>query len=91
MANHDEALKEWLTEALEDNYSHRHMLHLHPLCPGDEADPAENPELNAMTREVFRKRIEHFDPAGYCGFGLYHVAMAAARAGYAETSWEVVS
>ena len=89
-ANSDGALKEWLTDALEDNYGHRHMSHLYPLYPGDEADADETPELHEMVLRAFQKRMEHYDPREYGGFGLYHVAMAAARAGDAETAWNAV-
>jgi alpha-L-fucosidase 2 len=89
-ANDDGALKEWLTDALVDNYEHRHMSHLYPLYPGDEADRDETPELHDMVLQAFRKRMEHFNPKEYGGFGLYHVAMAAARAGDAETAWDAV-
>lgn len=90
-ANGDGALKEWLTPVLEDNYEHRHMSHLYPLYPGDEADVEQTPELHAMVLRAFRKRMEHYNPREYAGFSLYHVAMAAARAGDAATAWDALA
>ena len=90
MANEDGALKEWLTPVLEDNYEHRHMSHLYPLYPGDEADRDGTPELHDMVLKAFHKRMEHYNPDEYGGFGLYHVSMAAARAGDHQTAWNAV-
>lgn len=91
LTNPDGALKEWSAPGIEDNYSHRHMSHLYPLYPGAEADPEKNPELYRMCQNALRMRMRHYDPSDYSGFGLYHLATAAARANDPETALDALT
>jgi hypothetical protein len=91
LANADGALREWATPTLDDNYEHRHMSHLYPLYPGHEADAERTPELFERCRRALQMRMRHYNPAEYSAFGLYHLAMAAARTGDAATALEAIS
>jgi hypothetical protein len=91
LANADGALKEWAAPGLADNYEHRHMSHLYPLYPGNEACAGRTPELYEMCRRAIAMRMRHYNPAEYSAFGLYHLAMAAARTDDASTAVEALS
>lgn len=91
LANADGALREWTTPALDDNYEHRHMSHLYPLYPGGEVTEDGNPGLYEMCRRAVAMRMRHYNPAEYSAFGLYHLAMAAARTGDAATASDALT
>jgi hypothetical protein len=91
LANPDGALREWATPSLDDNHEHRHMSHLYPLYPGHEANMEQTPELHEMCRRALQLRMRHYNPAEYSAFGLYHLAMAAARTREVETSFDALS
>lgn len=90
LPNNDGALKEWCTARLEDNYEHRHMSHLYPLYPGDEADAETSPHLFEMCRRALQMRMRHYNPREYSAFGLYHLAMAAARSRDPDTALDAL-
>jgi hypothetical protein len=91
LAGTDAALKEWAAPGLADNYEHRHMSHLYPLYPGNEACAGRTPELYELCRRAIAMRMRHYNPAEYSAFGLYHLAMAAARTDDASTAVEALS
>jgi hypothetical protein len=91
LAGTDAALNEWAAPGLADNYEHRHMSHLYPLYPGNEACAGRTPELYELCRRAIAMRMRHYNPAEYSAFGLYHLAMAAARTDDASTAVEALS
>ena len=45
-------LTEWLDPHLEDNFKHRHLMHIYPLFPGFEAAPERAPGLYEAARNA---------------------------------------
>ena len=78
--NADGAVKEWLSDDLEDNYHHRHLSHLYPVFPGDEVTAHSDPALF----EAFRKAVTLRKLGSQSGWSLTHMANIYARFGEAE-------
>ncbi len=86
--NPDGSLAEWAHPLFEDNVHHRHSSHLYPVFPGFEAfdDPALYEACRAAARLRLTDGIESIT-----GWGLAHLANAAARLRDGELAWAAVS
>ena len=90
MINEDGAVKEWITDKLEDNYQHRHASHLCHLADWLPADIENDPRL----QEAFRTAIEmkmrprRKEGGGVMAFGIVQLGQAATSLGDAELSYE---
>lgn len=84
--NSDGALKEWVDDSLEDNYSHRHLSHIYPLFPGEEISKEENPEIyRAIERAVDLREL-----GAQSGWSLSHAASIYAALGRGEQVMEML-
>lgn len=84
--NQDGALKEWIEDSLEDNYSHRHLSHIYPLFPGDEISKEENPEIyKAIERAVDLREL-----GAQSGWSLSHAASIYAALGRGDQVMEML-
>ena len=82
--NRDGALKEWITESLEDNYAHRHMSHIYPLFPGEEISKEDQPDIfKALERAVDLREL-----GSQSGWSLAHMASIYATLGRADATLE---
>lgn len=68
-------ITEWLDPHLEDNYGHRHLMHIYPLFPGFEATPERTPELYQATKNAL---LAKGFPA-QCNFTYPQMAASYAR------------
>jgi hypothetical protein len=77
LINKEEALKEWATYELDDNYEHRHASHLYPLFYGLSDEFANSPELREAAIKAIKKRIDCRKAGGSeMAFGLVQLAQA---------------
>lgn len=77
--NDEGALGEWIDEAYQDVYNHRHLSHLYPVFPGSQLGKSEgDPRLIHAARIALNKRFA-FDTGS--AHGLIHVALQAVRLG----------
>ncbi len=86
--NPDGSLAEWAHPLFADNVRHRHSSHLYPLFPGFEAfeDPALYEACRAAAGLRFTDGIQ-----AVTGWGLAHLANAAARLRDGGLVWAAVS
>ena len=84
MVNSDGAVKEWMSNALEDNYEHRHLSHIYPVFPGNEVTADNDPELF----NAFRRAVELRELGSQVGWSLTQMANIYARFGQAEKAVE---
>lgn len=75
--NRHGAIKEWLSEELEDFYYHRHLSHVYPIFPGKEMFASE---LEGQ-KNAFRKAVELRVQGGQSGWSLAQLASVYARLG----------
>ena len=77
--NDEGALAEWIDEAYQDVYNHRHLSHLYPVFPGSQLGKSEgDPRLIHAARIALNKRFA-FDTGS--AHGLIHVSLQAVRLG----------
>jgi len=90
MINKDGAVKEWLTQKLEDQYSHRHSSHLYPLFDGMPEEIAQNPELRAAFKRIIEIKLDrHWKKgSGFMSFGLVQLGQAATSLGENELAYQ---
>ena len=82
--NEDGAVKEWMHPDLEDNYNHRHMVHLYPVFPGNEVTAGSDPALF----DAFRRAVELRNMGSMVGWSFPHMACIYSRFGEAEKAME---
>jgi len=82
--NEDGAVKEWMHPDLEDNYNHRHMVHLYPVFPGNEVTQGSDPALFA----AFRRAVELRNMGSMVNWSFPHMACIYSRFGEAEKAME---
>ena len=76
-------LKEWSLKCYEENHAHRHVSHLYPVWPGDEAKLDNG--LAAASRIALCNRDKGNDGKDdTCSHGWIHRALIAARLGDGE-------
>ncbi len=73
--NEDGALKEWISDTLQDNYFHRHFSHIFPMFPGDEIDPMKSSKLSRAVRQAVNLR----ESDSQSGWAFAHSACIFAR------------
>lgn len=85
--NEDQAVREWLHLAFDDNYQHRHISHLYPVFPGQEMIHEKEPELfEAFTKAVDRRLV--IGLSAQSGWSLAHLANIFARLGQGDRALE---
>lgn len=57
MINEDGAVKEWMSNDLDDNYDHRHFSHLFPIFPGDEISKTSSGGIYDSFRKAAEMRL----------------------------------
>ena len=87
--NEDGAVKEWMDDAVRDNYMHRHQSHIYPVFPGTEVNPDSHPELMEAFGVATRKRLQ-VGIKDQVGWSLSHMAGIFARLGDAENAYECI-
>jgi hypothetical protein len=92
MINEEGAVKEWLTNKLEDNYDHRHSSQLYPLFDGIPEEIAKSPELQAAFKRVIELKLERHwthqqKRRGFMSFGLVQLGQAATSLGEADLAY----
>ena len=81
--NADGALKEWLSDELEDNYEHRHLSHIYPFFPGNEINEYNNKPMFEAVKTATMKRLV-VGLTSQTGWSLTHLATVFARLGMGE-------
>ncbi len=76
-------LAEWIDPEHADQHAHRHLSHLYPLFPGDEASVNPDPELREGIRRVLNARLR-LGQQSQTGWSLVHLAHLHARLGEGE-------
>ncbi|MEN6504491.1 MAG: glycoside hydrolase family 95 protein [Planctomycetaceae bacterium] len=85
--NADGAIREWIHDALPDNYHHRHQSHIYPLFPGREVTPETAGELFEACRVAVEKRLV-VGLTSQTGWSLSHMANIYARLGEGDRALE---
>jgi len=75
--NEDGAVSEWMHEAFEDRYEHRHLSHTYPVFPGREVMKEETPKLFQAFETAVKKR----EIGAQSGWSLVYMAAMYARLG----------
>lgn len=76
--NDDGSLREWIPEEFDDNYQHRHISHIYPLFPGDEAERSGSSKLMEGCRRAVEKRLS-LGLSSQTGWSFSHLASIFAR------------
>lgn len=84
MINGDGALKEWLTDELEDAYNHRHVSHIYPLFPGEEISKENDPRIYA----AIERAVDLRELGSQTGWSLAHMASIYATLERADDTLE---
>lgn len=82
--NSDGALKEWLTDELNDKYDHRHLSHAYPLFPGEEISRENDPRIYA----AIERAVDMRELGSQTGWSLAHMASIYATLGRADDTIE---
>lgn len=82
--NEDGAIREWMHEAFDDRYDHRHLSHIYPIFPGQEFTREEEPELFEAFETAVKKRLI----GAQSGWSLVHMAAIYARLGDGNKAME---
>ncbi len=84
--NEDGAVREWLYDALDDNYAHRHLSHLYPVFPGNEVLP----DADSAVLDSFRKAVSLREVDSQSGWSFPHMACIYARLGMGEEALQSI-
>lgn len=87
MINEDGAVKEWMSEELDDNYRHRHLSHLYPVFPGNEITAESDPVL----LKAFEKAVDLREMGAQVGWSMDHMSAIYSRFGRGEDAWNCIS
>jgi alpha-L-fucosidase 2 len=94
MVDENGIVKEWLTQRLANNDSHRHSSQLYPLFYGMPDEIARSPELRAAFRKSIQFKLDNHwqnNQRGFMSFGLVQLGQAATSLGDSELAFRCLT